>query len=137
MLDSQLPLALEAFDRAIRLSGSQSALAKICDCTPGNISQLVLKGRPLSTKFVLKVEAATGISRHDLRPDIYPREDPSHSPETEHPNPALVHPRGTGGPVAHKAVTQSAPTRDQATDQPAGRHKQPTDQPDLIGTPAR
>lgn len=26
--------------------------------------------------IVLKAEAATGISRHDLRPDIYPREVP-------------------------------------------------------------
>lgn len=25
-------------------------------------------------EYVLKIEAATGVSRHDLRPDIYPRE---------------------------------------------------------------
>lgn len=30
--------------------------------------------KPLPAEHVLAVEAATGVSRHDLRPDIYPRE---------------------------------------------------------------
>ena len=30
-------------------------------------------------EYVLRIEAATGVSRHDLRPDIYPREVP-HAP---------------------------------------------------------
>ena len=77
MDDSQLRHATAAFADAIRIAGSQTAIAKICDCTPGAISQLVIRGRPLSTRFVLKVEAATGISRHDLRPDIYPLEIPA------------------------------------------------------------
>jgi DNA-binding transcriptional regulator YdaS (Cro superfamily) len=32
------------------------------------------KAKPLPAEHVLTVEAATGISRHDLRPDIYPRD---------------------------------------------------------------
>jgi DNA-binding transcriptional regulator YdaS (Cro superfamily) len=32
---------------------------------------------PLWAEMVLKVEAATGISRHELRPDIYPIEPPA------------------------------------------------------------
>ncbi len=31
------------------------------------------KKKPLPAEHVLAVEAATGISRHDLRPDLYPR----------------------------------------------------------------
>ncbi|MGF7202329.1 DNA-binding transcriptional regulator YdaS (Cro superfamily) [Sphingobium olei] len=31
--------------------------------------------RPLPAEHVLAVEEATGISRHDLRPDIYPRDE--------------------------------------------------------------
>lgn len=77
MDDSQLQRAVAAFADAIRIAGSQTAIAKICECTPGAISQLVVRGRPLSTRFVLKVEAATGISRHELRPDIYPLEPAS------------------------------------------------------------
>lgn len=72
MDDSQHQRAIAAFADAIRIAGNQTAVAKICECTPGAISQLVIRGRPLSARFVLKVEAATGISRHDLRPDIYP-----------------------------------------------------------------
>ena len=33
------------------------------------------QGKMLPAEFVLKTEAETGISRHDLRPDLYPRED--------------------------------------------------------------
>lgn len=91
MDDSQLRCAVEAFANAIRIAGSQTAIAKVCDCTPGAISQLVLRKRPLSARFVLKVEAATGISRHDLRPDIYPVEHASTlvSPDS-HPQGAKV-----------------------------------------------
>ena len=28
----------------------------------------------MPAEYVLRTEAATGVSRHDLRPDIYPRE---------------------------------------------------------------
>lgn len=80
MDDSQHQRAIAAFADAIRVAGSQTAIAKICECTPGAISQLVIRGRPLSARFVLKVEAATGISRHELRPDIYPLELTSGTP---------------------------------------------------------
>lgn len=30
--------------------------------------------KPLPAEHVLAVEAATGVSRHNLRPDIYPRD---------------------------------------------------------------
>jgi DNA-binding transcriptional regulator YdaS (Cro superfamily) len=63
----------EAFDLAITRVGSQSALAKICGCTPGNINQLVQKKSDLPAEYVLAVEAATGVPRHALRPDLYPR----------------------------------------------------------------
>lgn len=60
---------------AIEKAGGQTALAKICGCTQGAIWQMLNKDdAQLSTQFVLKVEAATGVSRHDLRPDVYPRE---------------------------------------------------------------
>jgi DNA-binding transcriptional regulator YdaS (Cro superfamily) len=58
---------------------------------------LVNKGRRLPAEHVLAVEAATGVSRHDLRPDIYPREDAPAQP------PAAV-PSAAGG-------TDSAPRK--------------------------
>src|SRR5690348_1150760 len=72
-MDSQDLSPFEAFDLAVTRAGSQSDLARICGCTPANISQLLQKRRELPAEYVLKVEAATGVSRHDLRPDLYPR----------------------------------------------------------------
>jgi DNA-binding transcriptional regulator YdaS (Cro superfamily) len=72
-VDPEHPTPFEAFDLAITRAGSQAALAKICGCTPGNINQLVKKRSDLPAEYVLAVEAATGVSKHDLRPDIYPR----------------------------------------------------------------
>lgn len=65
----------EALIAAIEKAGGQSGLARICGCTQGAVWQMLNKDdAQLSHKFVLKVEEATGVSRHDLRPDIYPRE---------------------------------------------------------------
>lgn len=67
----------EAFELAVSRAGSESEFARIVGCTPGNINQLLKKRSQLSHRFVLKAEEATGVSRHDLRPDIYPVEAPS------------------------------------------------------------
>lgn len=64
-----------ALTAAIRRAGSQVALAKACDVSPQAVNQWVSKGKPPADK-VLVIEAATGISRHELRPDIFgQRED--------------------------------------------------------------
>lgn len=40
--------------------------------------------KPCWAEDVLLLERETGISRHDLRPDLYPREEsPAHPPATE------------------------------------------------------
>ena len=54
---------------------TQSAFAKRLDVTQGLIWQW-LNGRRVAAEQVLKIERATdgAISRHDLRPDLYPRE---------------------------------------------------------------
>ncbi|WP_010185996.1 YdaS family helix-turn-helix protein [Sphingomonas sp. PAMC 26605] len=64
----------EAFELAVSKTESESEFARIVGCTPGNINQLLKKRSPLSHRFVLKAEAATGVSRHLLAPDIYPDE---------------------------------------------------------------
>lgn len=72
----------QALVRAVEIAGGQSAFARIVGCTPGNINQLIRKASPLSGKYVLKAEAGTGISRHDLRPDLYPLEIVQAGPST-------------------------------------------------------
>ena len=54
---------------------TQTALAELIGVTQAAVSIWLSKGQALPPEHVLAVEAATGISRHDLRPDIYPRDD--------------------------------------------------------------
>lgn len=63
----------EALKEACRRAGGQTALAKQIGKTQGHVSQWIHRRR-LPAEEVLGIERATGVSRHDLRPDIYPRE---------------------------------------------------------------
>lgn len=68
--DLDTPLA-----SAVRLIGGQSATARLLSVDQSTVHEWLRSGRALPAEHVLTVEKATGISRHDLRPDIYPRED--------------------------------------------------------------
>lgn len=69
MSTSALHRALEAFN------GNQTRFADAIGTSQQLVSYWVKKGRVLPAEYVLATEQATGISRHDLRPDIYPRQD--------------------------------------------------------------
>lgn len=56
---------------AIRKAGGRAALAKMLNISPQAISQW----REVPVHRVLEVERITGVSRYDLRPDIYPPQD--------------------------------------------------------------
>lgn len=60
---------------AIRKAGSQTAFGKLIGKRQSVVHDWLRFNRPLPAELVLAVEKATGVSRHDLRPDIYPRED--------------------------------------------------------------
>ncbi len=62
-------------DRAIAEAGSGVALAKIAGVTPMAVSYWKARGVPAHQ--VLTIESATGVSRHELRPDIYPEALPT------------------------------------------------------------
>ena len=55
----------------LREYGRMSHLARQLRVTPGAICQWNTTRIP--AERVLQVEGITGISRHDLRPDLYPR----------------------------------------------------------------
>ena len=64
----------EALEAAVAKAGGQTALAAVCGCTQGAIWQMINKAQPaMSVQYVLKVEAALGVSRQHLRPDVYPQ----------------------------------------------------------------
>lgn len=53
-------------------NGNQSRFAAAIGTTQQNISNWLRSGRKLPAEHVLKAEEATGISRHEWRPDLYP-----------------------------------------------------------------
>jgi DNA-binding transcriptional regulator YdaS (Cro superfamily) len=65
---------------AIEILGSQSALAELVGVRQPAVSKWLAKGAPLPAEFVLRVESETGISRHELRPDVYPPDMPPAPP---------------------------------------------------------
>lgn len=64
---------MSGIERAVEVSGSQSALARSLKVKPQSVQEWVTRGYPPAER-VLKIEEITGVSRHDLRPDLYPRE---------------------------------------------------------------
>lgn len=63
----------EALRRACKEAGGQKALADLLGVTQSTVWYWLERSpRGISAEYVLPTEAATGISRHALRPDIYP-----------------------------------------------------------------
>lgn len=55
---------------------TQTELARAVGVSPGMVWQWINQYRRIAAEKVLAIEAATGgaVTRHDLRPDIYPRD---------------------------------------------------------------
>lgn len=68
-----------ALHRAIDALGSQTAMARLLSVSQPSVWRWVHKGQALPPEHVLAVEAATGVSKHALRPDIYPRDKSGHA----------------------------------------------------------
>jgi DNA-binding transcriptional regulator YdaS (Cro superfamily) len=64
-----------AIERAADSVGGQSALARILGCTPQSVQKMCSTGR-VPAKRAIPIEKATfgAVTRHDLRPDLYPIE---------------------------------------------------------------
>lgn len=94
-----------ALKRAIRLAGSQSKLAQIVGRSQPTVSLWVKGDMKLPAECVLSVEAALGIPRYELRPDIYPPEE--HVPASQ-------------APAQVPSAQPSAPSAQKAPQPPAG-----------------
>jgi DNA-binding transcriptional regulator YdaS (Cro superfamily) len=68
-------MTLKALERAVEKVGGQSAFARLHGVSQPTVWAWINNAKRLPAEFVLDTERETGISRHDLRPDIYPRED--------------------------------------------------------------
>lgn len=65
--------SMNAIEKAVAACGSQSELARRLGLKPQSVQGWVTNGR-IPAERVLEVECASGVSRHDLRPDLYPRD---------------------------------------------------------------
>lgn len=63
----------QALTQAVNRMGSQSAMARLCGVSQSAVWKWLAEEMALPAEHVLAVEAATGVSRHELRPDLYPR----------------------------------------------------------------
>ena len=68
------PTPLEAITIAIEIAGSQVDLARRCDCSQTAVWKWLQSAKRVGDGYALLVEYATGMSRHFLRPDLYPLE---------------------------------------------------------------
>lgn len=65
----------EAFSRALAsFDDNQSRFAAAIGTSQQLVSYWKRHRKALPAEFVLRAEQATGISRHELRPDLYPAE---------------------------------------------------------------
>lgn len=64
----------EALDACVTKAGSISQMGRDLDIPQSTMSRIVNSSKQLPAEYVITAERLYGISRHDLRPDIYPRE---------------------------------------------------------------
>lgn len=70
----------KGIDLAIRAAGGQAALARALaqrtgkPVRQGHIWAWLHRTYRVPAEYVLEIERVTGVSRHELRPDLYPRE---------------------------------------------------------------
>lgn len=64
-----------ALQEAVAKAGSQSKLAHLIGSPVTTVNSWLTRGSLVPANKVIAIEAATGVPRHDLRGDIYPREE--------------------------------------------------------------
>lgn len=63
----------KAVRRALaHFDNNQSKMAEAIGTSQQRLSYILARKNPLPAELVLATEKATGISRHELRPDLYP-----------------------------------------------------------------
>lgn len=62
---------MTVIDRILNVVGSQKTLAIELKITPQAVNEWVSSKRDIPPRHVLKIENLTGISRSEIRPDIF------------------------------------------------------------------
>ncbi len=69
---------MTALDKAVQAAGSQQALAHLLGIKPPSVSGWYDRRR-VPAERCIAIEQATGVSRHDLRPDVFGAAEPAQS----------------------------------------------------------
>lgn len=65
-------MTTSALAKAIEIAGGQKPLASLIGTSQSQVWYWLERSKKgVPAEFVLQIERATGVSRHDLRPDIY------------------------------------------------------------------
>lgn len=68
-------MSTSALEQAIGKAGGQKPLAEKIGTTQSQVWYWLMRSKKgVQAEYVLSIERETGVSRHDLRPDLYPRE---------------------------------------------------------------
>ena len=67
-------MSQRALQKAVKLAGSQAELARRIGKKQAHVWNWLNRDDQVPAEAVLAIEAATGVSRHELRPDLYPEE---------------------------------------------------------------
>lgn len=65
----------KGLDKAIQKAGGQKALAELLGLGQTAVSNWRNRKKRVPAERVIEIEKATGVPRHELRPDLYPFED--------------------------------------------------------------
>lgn len=66
---------MKPLEKAVQAAGGQLALAKKLGTSQSRVWNWLNRDSRIPAEFVLPIERATGVSRHELRPDLYPVEE--------------------------------------------------------------
>jgi DNA-binding transcriptional regulator YdaS (Cro superfamily) len=67
-------MSVKALKRAVKIAGGQTALGNLIGKDQGTVWAWLNITKKVPPEFVIPIENTTGVSRHELRPDIYPAE---------------------------------------------------------------
>lgn len=76
---------MEALKRAVEIAGGQTALARALGVQQAHVWNWLNRDKVLPAEYAIPIERATGgaVTRHELRPDLYPVENVPAAPSAE------------------------------------------------------
>lgn len=104
---------MSAITTAIEKQGAgQAGIARLLGVSPQAVSQWVSGVRPVPPRHAIAIEAATGVSRHDLRPDVFGPSEAAQAATVEQPSARAVvgqhQPSNSPAPVGSSGVSKRA-----------------------------